>query len=598
MKKTKLLVIGSPSLDKIHIKGKVYHSVGGAGMYVAMAAHRAGASVSLFGPRPAQIPDILQTFAGNLEAWMGPTIPLEHMPRFVIQQVGDKATYLSSALGAESYLDFSSLPSDLSDFGAVHITAMGDSEVQNAYFDCCRERGAQIISMGTWLESIKTRPVLTRELVNQARYCFMNEEEAIALFGSLGEVSGAAHQVLYITRAEKGAMAVLGQYQAHIPARQVPLKDPTGAGESFCGATLANILQGVHPVMAGMRGAVLAAEKVADMGALALMRPDPPPEIKLDQRVEIDHDQVKKVSNIIKELPSADPFDFISDYLPPAGHPKALDYFFATTLQQFSFWEESENRYQRPLIAIIDGNELKGSTYLYYAYKRALDRDPEIFKPERQAKMSAAEMADIFRADDGSVQMPALKLHLAQANQYGQDMIELGLTPHHIIDQVMESDKPLMALLKILDHIGGYKEDPIRKKSNLLALSLSQRPEKFLTYGEAETVAPVVDYHCMRSVLRIGLVEVVDQDLELKLANREVLSADEEWAVRFAAYQIQQRVEEHSGKPIGAVDWFFFNYMRSHCPEMTDPICEECALDPVCYKRKELFQPILRTTFY
>jgi hypothetical protein len=52
-----------------------------------------------------------------------------------------------------------------------------------------------------------------------------------------------------------------------------------------------------------------------------------------------------------------------------------------------------------------------------------------------------------------------------------------------------------------------------------------------------------------------------------------------------------------SGKSIQAVDWFFFNFRR-RCPEMTEPECALCPVDPVCAHRKELFQPVFRTAFY
>ena len=65
-----------------------------------------------------------------------------------------------------------------------------------------------------------------------------------------------------VTQAEKGALLILGETRTHIPTRQVKIKDPTGAGETFCGATLANILLGLHPAMSAMRGAMLAAEKI------------------------------------------------------------------------------------------------------------------------------------------------------------------------------------------------------------------------------------------------------------------------------------------------------------------------------------------------
>ena len=593
-----LLVIGSPSLDIIHIERQTFQTVGGAGLYMAMAAKRSGVKVSLFGPQPDKIPDIMLPFSSKLEDWIGPIVPIEQIPHFEIMHKGAKAEYIKASVDSEADLDMNLLPDDLSKYDGIHITAMGDADAQAACYKTCRDRGAKLISIGTWLGNIKAKPERTRELLNNADIFFMNEEEAIELFGSLDNLPERTGLTLFVTKAEKGALIVQGNYSTLVPAPKIKIKDPTGAGESFCGAALANILLGKHPQMAAMRAAMLAAEKIEDISANALMRDDPPPSIPLDPRVSISISQVEKISTIVKNLPDADSFNFISDYLPPVDHPFALDYFFTVTLQQFSFWEDANGRYQKPLIAEIDGKSLKGSTYMYHAFMRPLDTDPDFYSPERQAAMTIEEMGEIFRADDGTVQMPALGMHVQQAKQYGRDMLALGLTPKTFIEKAMQSDTPLQTFVMMLDHIGGYKEDPVRKKSNLLALSVSQRPEGYLEFGIDETVSPVVDYHCMRAILRDGLVDVVDNSLRNKLSNRQLLQPDEEWAVRFAGYNIQEQVEALSGKPIGAIDWFFFNYTRSHCPEMSDPICAECAVDSVCAKRKEMFQPVLRTTFY
>jgi hypothetical protein len=56
-------------------------------------------------------------------------------------------------------------------------------------------------------------------------------------------------------------------------------------------------------------------------------------------------------------------------------------------------------------------------------------------------------------------------------------------------------------------------------------------------------------------------------------------------------------LEKESGKGIGSLDWFFFQNRR-RCPEMTDPDCPRCEIRTVCPQRKDLFQPVLRTTFY
>jgi hypothetical protein len=192
--------------------------------------------------------------------------------------------------------------------------------------------------------------------------------------------------------------------------------------------------------------------------------------------------------------------------------------------------------------------------------------------------------------------MPALDLHLALARQYGRDMLALGLTPQSMMERVNASTSPLRTLFQLLDHIGGYKEDPLRKKAGLLAIILQQRPEDFLANGEEE-VPPVVDYHVMRSCLRMGLVDVVDDELATKLVERELLSEAEEWAVRAAAHAAVEQVVAKSGKSMGAVDWFFFQ-ARIRCPEMSEPLCELCAVDPACAHRKKLFQPVRRTTYY
>ena len=42
-----ILVIGTTSLDTLHIAGQTYQTIGGAGLYTALAAHYAGAHATL-----------------------------------------------------------------------------------------------------------------------------------------------------------------------------------------------------------------------------------------------------------------------------------------------------------------------------------------------------------------------------------------------------------------------------------------------------------------------------------------------------------------------------------------------------------------------
>jgi hypothetical protein len=130
----------------------------------------------------------------------------------------------------------------------------------------------------------------------------------------------------------------------------------------------------------------------------------------------------------------------------------------------------------------------------------------------------------------------------------------------------------------------------------LLAITLQQRPEAFLREA-TEDAPPIIDYHVMRSCLRIGLIDVVDAKLAARLEGRMLLSDAEEGAIRSAAFAAIEQLVAMSGKGMGAIDWFLFQ-ARQRCPEMSDPLCGSCAVDPVCAHRKELFQPVRRTSFY
>ena len=651
-----LLVIGGASLDVLYLAdGQTVHSPGGAGLYTALAAACSGARTGMFAPRPDPIPAPLQPVPSRIE-WMGPVVPLDQLPHFEIAHYGGgRAALLNASWGGEMLITPENFPRDeiARDQVAasiIHIAALRTAERQLTFAkhltsppsplswnrkNASRRGGAAIlgdevhISAGTYGKICASEPDTVRELIELCDFFFMNENEANLLFGGADKVRARPGQIIFVTLAERGALVVQGDHVTAVPGHPASEIDPTGAGDTFCGATLAHLARGEHPVMAAQAAVLLSAEMIGAIGPIRLLSDRPAPDPALDPRVRVSDDQVRRVAQLIAHLPEVQPFRFVGDLFPYVEDPGALDWFFAVTLQQFGFWEkrqsgpstpspasawahavteaqrdleklsgsESPWLYSHPMITMIDGRSLKGSDYLFAAYRRMIDRDGGFFRPDRQAALTNDELAAVLRADDGSNPMPAFELHLQMAQAYGRDMLALGLTSRDIVEQANRAEHPRTAFLARLDHIGGYKEDPLRKKTMLLALILEQRPEKFLRPASHENEPPVIDYHLMRSCLRTGLVEVVDDDLRRKLIGREALSSAEEWAVRFAAYQAIQRVQSLSGRSMGAVDWFFFN-ARHRCPEMTEPDCANCAIDAVCAHRKELFQPVIRTTFY
>ena len=69
-----LVVIGGASLDVLHFSGRTVRSAGGAGLYAALAANRAGARVTMVGPRPEPMPGELASATKCLD-WRGPVVP-------------------------------------------------------------------------------------------------------------------------------------------------------------------------------------------------------------------------------------------------------------------------------------------------------------------------------------------------------------------------------------------------------------------------------------------------------------------------------------------------------------------------------------------
>lgn len=593
MAEQQILVIGGASLDKLDGADGIVP--GGAGMYTAMSAHRCKAVVTLYAPRPIPIPDELAAVAEKV-TWIGPSIAPEDIAHFEISYEDGFANYVTAQFGTEESLSTDELPADLSGFDCVHLIPLGDIRRQLALLRICRDRGAKKISAGTALDLINVHPAVAADVADEADILFMNEDEAVRLYGSLPEVRSRPDQLIYVTHGKDGATVVQGDSQTRLSSVAVSAIDPTGAGDTFCGATIVGIASGLHPVSAARRAMPLAAEMITEIGPATLLRALPPPQPVRDDRVVVNSEQTGHVAELIRSLHEASPFDFVGPDLPPVGHPAALDFFFASALQQFGFWTHANGSYERPLIATMDGEQRKGAFYLFRAYCRWLRDDPERLTPAAQAQLSRADLLNVLRDDEGNDPMPALELHLSMARNYGRDMTALGHTAAALIETANSMASPIDALLGQLDRIGGYKEDPLRKKSALLAIILRQRPEVFLV-DRGDDAPPIVDYHVMRSCLRIGLVDVVDPGLASKLRERRLLTEAEEWAVRSASFSAVEQLVQRSGKTLGAVDWFLFQ-ARQRCPEMSEPDCASCTVDARCMHRKDLFQPVLRTSFY
>jgi pfkB family carbohydrate kinase len=569
--------------------------VGGAGLYTALAARRAGARVTMLAPRPEPMPAELAPVADRVE-WIGHQVPPEDLPHFEIVHDGSgRSTMRRAVWGAEGRLTPAELPHGVLPEW-VYCVPFFEPKRQLEFLRAVGARGCRTAA-GTYRRATSEEPRRVREVMEEADVFFCNEEEACGLFGGLDAARTAPGRLLFVTRGKRGVLVVQGGHATDVPGVAVPELDPTGAGDTFCGTTLARLGLGDHPVRAAEHGVRAAAEMITAVGPAALLRPGPLAGEAEDPRVRVDGERLLRVARLLAALPEARPFDFVGEDFPESGDPRALDYFFASTLQQFGFWDLEGGRYARPLVASLGGRSRKGSDYLWAVYQRWRLDDPEGLTPAGQARLAESDFLGRLSSDGGRNPMPVPDLRLHEARAYGQDMEALRTSPADVVAHARASRRPLRAFLGRLDHVGGYKEDPLRKKSALLAMILRERPERWLPAEGDDDLPPIVDYHVQRACLRLGLLSVEDEALRRRLEAREEVEADEERAVRRAAHRAVAELQQRSGRSMAVCDRFLFE-MRTRCPETTEPECARCPADPACAHRKELFQPVLRTAFY
>lgn len=325
----------------------------------------------------------------------------------------------------------------------------------------------------------------------------------------------------------------------------------------------------------------------------------------------INKEQISRVAEIIKNLPDEgygcnwysykdgnkeiiDPETY-----PPLSHPRAVNFFFFVCLHDYGFWHGDDKGYLEPIFDLINGKKEKGSILMWKAVKRALDQDETILEPHRLLAVEPEELfRKIFRVDAGPIIFPDPETRFRRTRGFVRWLLENNLTPSKIVADANRTGEPLRDFLRQLRPIPGYKytEDIFEKRNLLLAMVLANRPEKFLKVKDPENWKPLVDYHVMRISLRLGMVELDEEEREIN-RQRRWTSVWSERKIRECSYEAFKRIIRQSGRPMTFVDEKIW-HARSFCPEMTEPDCPKCIFADVCKKRIELFQPVFRTTAY
>jgi sugar/nucleoside kinase (ribokinase family) len=289
-----ILVIGCVSLDTIHIEQnderKTFNTIGGAGLFTALAASHAGAEVTLYAPKPSPMPQDLVAVDKAVN-WIGPQVNPDDMPTLEIAHHGQgRATLIGASWGPEKLLVPESLDHEarLSDKGKgmydiVHIAALSTPRRQLEFLRFFSgDRTCGLISVGTYARAISSDRETVLQMLDECTVFFMNSNEAALLFQG-GEVAPKNNQFFFVTDGRNGATVYSSTYTTgsktgsmangserfakHITASPANELDPTGAGDTFCGATLAALSKVKDAIAAASFGAELAARTIEHPGS-------------------------------------------------------------------------------------------------------------------------------------------------------------------------------------------------------------------------------------------------------------------------------------------------------------------------------------------
>ncbi|MEA2023936.1 MAG: carbohydrate kinase family protein [Actinomycetota bacterium] len=597
----KLIIVGTPSVDRIDIRGESHATVGGSGFITALAARLTGVSTGLIARVPSTLPDqIRAAFApGGLDA--GGLVRVDgSLPSFHISyDMSESATYLAIEPGKEDDVRATDVPRRWLAATWIHVGPLAASAtLQLRFVEDLISRGYRGgLSAGTFSRAATSEPATVRKLFAAVDVAFLNRDEADLIFPK----SMPSGTVVCVTTGRSGARRWDGSNWTEHPTTSVRAFDPTGAGDAFAGAYLGAMLSGdPDPVGEGLR---VASAIIQGPGAAPLIdrlprsatvdkdtsNPDP-------GSVVVDLDRTRTIASALTRAATHSALSFSGAPFPESGDPHAIDVLALATLHQYGFWAGSDHGYREPMWASIDGVRRKGSDFIWAAFTRAAIEDASTLDPDRLAAEPLL-FDEICLDDEGHCPVPDVGSHRVLQQGYGEMIGQLGGI-RSVIDDSSISPDPLATLLDILTGVPGYGEDPLAKKANLLGLILANRPERFLDLRGPTTIAPIIDYHIMRTTLRTGCVRIESEDLRSSLETRAWVEAGEESAIRIAARDAIDGLCTISGLGVGEVDGFLFNLGRTLCLESASPRCDACPLEAVCSRQIDLFQPIFRTTAY
>jgi hypothetical protein len=282
--------------------------------------------------------------------------------------------------------------------------------------------------------------------------------------------------------------------------------------------------------------------------------------------VEVDHDICTKVSSIIAKRKI--PLD--REEISLAGIPSSLVGNFFLFL--VAICHQTSPIGARRLEGRVNGKVLFGWDYLLAKFEQRAQADISLLEPRRWTEVTGDLVSEIFaddelgnlltKNDERAGLIRNLGVGLQQRDWYSADDI------YDYCEGRVGSGHP--NLLETLHEFQAYRDPVFKKTLFFLALMRNSGSWQFPDY---HLMGAPVDYHEVRGHLRIGTVRVQNASLLQKIRDGDLVTSEEDIAIRRAVYEAILTISDLSGLgDPSRLHYYFWNIFRAVCLR-ENPLC-------------------------
>lgn len=213
-----------------------------------------------------------------------------------------------------------------------------------------------------------------------------------------------------------------------------------------------------------------------------------------------------------------------------------------------------------PAEGIVAGRHRVGWDFLWSKFEQACLQDPARLSPETWSKETPASFERIFADAKLGFRLTDREGRVRLVRDMGDRLLEMGV--RNVQDLYERSGGRVPGLLRELARFQAYR-DPVEKKS-IFFLSL-MRNTGLWELVDPEVLEAPVDYHEVRGHLRIGTIQVLNEQLVEAIHLQKPVSESEDIAIRMATRSAIRTIADDVGITPSQAHYLFWNIFRAIC---------------------------------